>query len=227
MRTIVRGLGELALTAGLVLALGVAYLVWGTGDYTRGQQDGLLDQMERRWRADRSAAATATAGSGPARRGARRGGAARTARGTAFAIIRVPRFGRSYRYVVVEGVSPADLRKGPGHYPGTARPGDIGNMVVSGHRTTYGAPFNRLGELAPGDEIRIEATAGTYVYRVTGLEIVRPGSIEVTAPVRGRPGRAPRRRLLTLTTCHPKFSAAYRLVVAAEMARFEPGTAGT
>ena len=59
------------------------------------------------------------------------------------------------------------LRKGPGHYPGTALPGKIGNFVVSGHRTTYAAPFNRIGELRRGDEIVVEAREARYTYRVT------------------------------------------------------------
>ncbi|MFC9971099.1 class E sortase [Spirillospora sp. NPDC127200] len=220
MRTLVRGLGELTVTAGLVLALGVAYLVWGTGDYTRRQQAGLSDELERRWQARRPAAATAP------RRGGEGGpveAVPSPALGGAFAVVRFPRFGPSYRYVVVEEVSPADLRKGPGHYPGTARPGEVGNVVVSGHRTTYGAPFKRLGELVRGDEIHLLTAAGTHVYRMTGRQVVRPSAVEVTLPVPGRPGRAPRRRLLTLTTCHPEFSAAYRLVISAEYAGLRPG----
>ncbi|MBA8956865.1 sortase A [Actinomadura namibiensis] len=218
MRTLMRGLGELAATAGLVLVLGVAYLVWGTGDHTRRQQAGLADELERRWQARHL---TAT----PSRRGG--GGnvteTAPPAPGGAFTLLRIPRLGARYRYVVVEGVSPADLRKGPGHYPGTARPGEVGNMVVSGHRTTYGAPFRRVDELVRGDEIHVGTAAGTHVYRVTGRRVVRPDAMEVILPVPGRPGRAPRRRLLTLTTCHPEFSAAYRLVVSAEHAGFRAG----
>lgn len=212
MRSLVRGLAELLLTAGLILALLVAHLVWGTDGYTRQAQTGLQDDLERQWHATRVQAAAAPA------RTARRPKPVTTApRGTPVAAIRVPRFGASYRYALVEGVSPSDLRKGPGHYPGTAGPGEIGNMVVSGHRTTYGSPFRRNGDLVRGDEIHMETALATYIYRVTGRAIVRPSRTEVTAPVPYHPGRKPRKRLLTLTTCHPEFSAAYRLIVFSEL----------
>ncbi|SEG54711.1 sortase A [Thermomonospora echinospora] len=219
MRTVLRGLAELTVTAGLILALFVGYLAWGTGEYTRRQQGDLRDDLERQWSADRvrRLADVQPAGSGTA---------PAPAAGQALAILRVPRFGASYRYAVVEGVSVADLRKGPGHYPGTAGPGEIGNMVIAGHRTTYGGPFERNDELARGDEILVDTATTTYVYRVTGRTVVRPSGIEVTAPVPGRPGRKPRKAMLTLTTCHPKFSAAYRLVVFAELAGRRARAAG-
>jgi sortase A len=211
MRTVLRGLAELTVTAGLILGLFVGHLAWGTGEYTRRQQGDLRDDLERRWSADRVRRLTGTQPAGS-------GAAAVPAAGRAFAILRVPRFGASYRYAVVEGVGVADLRKGPGHYPGTAGPGEIGNMAIAGHRTTYGGPFERNDELARGDEILVDTAAATYVYRVTGRTVVRPSVTAVTAPVPGRPGRRPGKAMLTLTTCHPKFSAAYRLVVYAELA---------
>lgn len=224
MRTFVRGLAELMLTAGLFLALLVAHLVWGTGGYTREAQHGLQDDLERRWHAARAQTPRTTV-----RAHRRRPKPVTAARrpGHAFAAIRIPRFGRDYRYALVEGVGDADLRKGPGHYPGTAGPGEIGNMVISGHRTTYGAPFKRNDDLARGDEILIDTALVTYVYRVTGRDIVRPSAVEVTAPVPYHPGRRPREKLLTLTTCHPKFSAAYRLIVFAELSGTRPIRPGT
>ena len=71
--------------------------------------------------------------------------------GDALGLIRIPRLGSNYSYAIVEGVSTDDLKKGPGHYPGTAMPGGGGNFVLSGHRTTYLAPFNGIGELSAGE----------------------------------------------------------------------------
>ncbi|MBO2447859.1 class E sortase [Actinomadura barringtoniae] len=212
MRSAIRVLAELTVTAGLILALLVAHLVWGTGDYTRRQQKSLSNELEQQWQATRSRLATSRD-----RQTTRSANPAPRAIGHAFAVIRVPRFGPSYRYAIVEGVTASDLRKGPGHYPGTAGPGEVGNMVISGHRTTYGAPFNRNGELSRGDQILIDTATTTYAYTVTGRTVVRPDAIQVTAPVPLHPDSRPRRRLLTLTTCHPKFSAAYRLIVFAEL----------
>ncbi|GAA0595588.1 class E sortase [Actinomadura livida] len=213
MRTVLRSLAELSMTAGLVLAMFVGYLSWGTGEYTHRQQGDLHSELERRWNATQT---RKLAASGP-RRG-REAAVPVAEAGQAYALIRVPKFGSSYRYAVVEGVGTADLRKGPGHYPGTAGPGQVGNMAIAGHRTTYGGPFERNGELARGDEILIDTAATTFVYRVTHRIVVRPGRTDVTAPVPGKPGRRPKKAMLTLTTCHPKFSAAYRLVVFAELA---------
>jgi sortase A len=106
---------------------------------------------------------------------------------------------------VVEGVDVADLRKGPGHYPTTVLPGEDGNAAVAGHRTTYGAPFNRLDELAPGDEIAVETVKGSFTYVVEGTRVVAPSDVSVVA--------ATDDDRITLTTCNPKYSARERLVV--------------
>jgi sortase A len=116
--------------------------------------------------------------------------------------------------VVLAGVTTAELAKGPGHYPGTALPGAPGNFAVAGHRTTHGAPFARLDELLPDDEVHVEDPSGQrWIYRVVESRIVEPGDTSVIAsdPLGGG------RPTLTLTTCHPRFSNRQRLVVFAEL----------
>ncbi len=110
-----------------------------------------------------------------------------------------------------------DLEDGPGHYPGTALPGQIGNMVMSGHRTTYGHAFNRLAELRTGDVISLQVRTRTYVYHVIRTQIVDPNDTSVIFPVPGDLHATPTERLLTMTTCNPEYSAAQRLIVTAEM----------
>jgi sortase A len=198
VRVIIRGLGELCITAGLVVLLFVTYQLWGTGRYTRGQQDELGRRLMDSWRSSQVTREQVKLGAG-------------------LAMIRIPRFGAKYRYVIVEGVQQSDLRKGPGHYPGSALPGQVGNFVVSGHRTTYSAPFNRAAELRKGDRILIDTRDRQYVYHVTGRRIVRPTAVEVTAPVPGRPHARPTKKLITLTTCHPKYSAAERMIIFGEL----------
>jgi sortase A len=112
-------------------------------------------------------------------------------------------------WTVVHGVSVADLRSGAGHMPDTPLPGQPGNSVISGHRTTYGAPFNELDTLEPGDRIEVETAIGTHGYAVREVFVVAPTDVWVTDPRDGG--------WLTLTTCHPEFSAAERLIVVAEM----------
>jgi sortase A len=127
--------------------------------------------------------------------------------GSGIAIIEAPKIG--LHSVVVEGVSVQDLRKGPGHFPNSAMPGGQGNVVISGHRTTYGAPFSRLNELSKGDVIQLVTTRGTFDYQVTQQRIVAPTEVSVIAPTTDL--------RLTLTTCHPKFSASQRLIVIATL----------
>lgn len=111
----------------------------------------------------------------------------------------------------VEGVGRADLRKGPGHYPTTALPGELGNAAIAGHRTTFGAPFDHLPELEPGDDVIVTTPAGRFVYVVTGSEIVGSKAgyvVETTDQTTAR---------LTLTTCHPRATARQRWITYAEL----------
>jgi sortase A len=125
------------------------------------------------------------------------------------------------RYVVVQGTRAASLRAGPGHYAGTALPGQPGTVGIAGHRTTYGAPFRHLDALRRGDAITVTMPYGRFVYRVRGLRIVTPQDVSVLQAAAGRPR-------LTLTACHPLYSAAKRLVVIAELERAAPrGAAAT
>ena len=140
--------------------------------------------------------------------------------GEPFALLRFRRPGASEPpvsadpYVVVDGVTADTLRTGPGHYPGTAEPGGQGNVAIAGHRTTYGAPFFHLDALREGDELLLTARTGrTFVYRVRAQQVVAPTRTDVLGPDPLGSG-APQ---LTLTTCHPRFSAAQRLVVHAEL----------
>lgn len=218
MRVLIRGLGELCITAGLILLLFVTYELWGTGRYTHEQQDKLGKEMMRSWASGRPGGGSA-AGSGKVT-------TEQVKLGRGLAMIRIPRFGSSYHYVVIEGVSLSDLRKGPGHYPGTQLPGEIGNFVVSGHRTTYSAPFNRVGELKPGDEIDIDTRDGKYVYKVTAKQVVNPTDVQVTAPVPFHPGERATKRMITLTTCHPMYSAAERLIIFGQLSAEYPRVTG-
>jgi sortase A len=140
--------------------------------------------------------------------------------------------------VVVSGTSPAALRAGAGHYPNTVLPGAQGNVGIAGHRTTYGRPFNRIDELRDGDEIWLITPVGDHRYVVTA-----PPADGDCRPFVGAPGAPtgtaacithPRDwtvvgpsddALLTLTSCHPKGSAAQRIVTRAALAEtLPPGT---
>ena len=124
--------------------------------------------------------------------------------------------------LVVEGTTPAALRAGAGHYPKTPLPGEVGNVSIAGHRTTYGRPLNRMDELVPGDEVQLETPLAVYTYRaVPGFGghgnpwVVDPTEVGVVAPIADE-------RMLTLTTCHPKGSARQRLIMRFELVAQQP-----
>lgn len=130
------------------------------------------------------------------------------ATGESFAFLSIPDIGLEDA-VVYEGVDTDALKNGPGHMGSTPVPGQPGNAVLSGHRTTYGRPFFDLDLLAIGDRVIVETGVGTHTYEVRQMLVVEPTDVWVTD---SRPGG-----WLTLTTCNPKFSARQRLVVVAEM----------
>ena len=125
--------------------------------------------------------------------------------GQAMARIEIPGIGVDK--IVVEGVSRGELKKGPGHYPDTPFPGQTGNAAIAGHRTTYGAPFHRIDELVVDDGSTVTTLQGRFTYRVIGQEIVSPSDIEVIDDKDDD--------RLTLTSCHPKYSARQRIIVSA------------
>ncbi|KGN41657.1 sortase [Knoellia aerolata DSM 18566] len=137
--------------------------------------------------------------------------------GDAFAVVRIPRFGSDYARPLVEGTSAKELARGLGHYVGTAGPGEVGNLAIAGHRTTYGKPLADIDQLRQGDEVIVATAGGESVYAVTSHEIVRPSESDVIAPVPGDPAAAPTKAVLTLTSCHPRFSAKQRWIVHAEL----------
>jgi sortase A len=209
-------LGRTCITAGTLLLLFVAYQLWGTGIREAQAQNRLENEFEvvldEAGASDDAPTEIVTAEP-----------IAAVAEGEATAIIEIPRIG--LERVVVEGVSVSDLKKGPGHYPETPLPGQEGNAAIAGHRTTYGAPFNRIDELMPGDEVFVQTVQGRFRYLVRATDeegqiledqegsdghfVVKPTQVEVLEDKDDN--------RLTLTACHPKYSARERIIVVAEL----------
>jgi sortase A len=187
--------GKTLIWSGLLILSFVAYELWGTGIAEARNQKTLTKQF--RHALETPAAASPAVNDAPP---------VLPASG-AVAVIKFPKL--NVEKTVVEGVSVSDLKKGPGHYPETPMPGHIGNVAVAGHRTTYGAPFYRLDELKSGDAILITTREGQFKYKVTQSKVVGPDDSSVLNPT-------PDNRL-TLTTCHPRFTASQRLVIIASL----------
>ncbi len=116
-------------------------------------------------------------------------------------------------HYVVFGATLNKLEYGPGYILGTSLPGTGGNFAIAGHRTTYGAPFGNLDKTEVGDSILFQTNTNQYEYVITEVKIVSPEDTYVL----GNFGDD----RITLSTCHPKFSARQRLVVIGELKRVE------
>jgi len=224
VRTFVRGVGQTFLTLGVVLLLLAAYEVWFTDVVNHRTQKQLTSTLEKQWQ---DGGDDPTVGE-PGQK------VRSIPLGDAFALIYIPDFGTDYVFTVVEGTGVNELNDGPGHYVDTSLPGEVGNMAIAGHRVGKGSPFLNLDKLKAGSAIVIRTKSYWYTYRVLGdratgdadavssagipgREIVDPSKVSVVAPVPDKPGAKPTRRMLTLTTCHPKFTARQRMVIHAEL----------
>jgi sortase A len=210
-----RALSTLLIVAGaLLLADGVATLAWKepvTAVYARVQQERLADELDALERAPVEQRVRAQLPDPRRRLGvAARALARRSEPGDPVGRLRVPAIGLST--VVVEGTGGAELRAGPGHYPGTALPGGRGTVAIAGHRTTYGAPFRRIDDLDRGDRIELAMPYGRFTYRVERTRVVPASAVDVV-------DRVAYDRLV-LTACHPLYSADQRIVVFARSTPF-------
>lgn len=198
--------GKFLISVGVGVLLFVGWTLWGTGLYTDQQQAALAQEFDQM----------------PAVQGdpddpEPTGPDSLPGPGDPAFRLRIPAI--DLQQIVVEGVGTEDLKKGPGHYPscrdGFDRPlctdfkevwpGQEGRVIVSGHRTTYGAPFWDLDKLEKGDEIITDTQWGTYTYEVTEKRIVQPDSLAIAIQSDAAE--------IVLTTCNPKYSAAQRLIV--------------
>lgn len=236
-RKTVRALGELLMTAGLVVLLFVVYELYVTDLVSARKQAHSASSLENDWAKGRQLHSEPS-------------------NGQAFAKIYVPGFGADYHFTIQQGTDDKSLEIGPGHYEGTALPGEPGNFAIAGHRVGKGEPFNDLDLLSSCDAIVIETRTDFFVYRVLpyadevagwaagkgrdpkcvsvttlrtnapdggpygrtlGREVVSPDQVAVIAPVPHKPADvlppAQEAALLTLTTCHPQFSDRQRLIV--------------
>lgn len=220
VRILVRTAGELMITSGgLVLLFLVWQLVW-TDVVADRSQSRTADALVEQWDAGAQAAPLQAIGDDPTL--VAPGDDATTPPeepvlaalpSEALAVLRVPEFGDEYAVPVLEGTTAEVLKEGIGRYTGSADAGEVGNYALAGHRTTYGAPFNPIAELDLGDPVVVETADAYYVYRVVDTLIVDPSDVSVIAPVPGRPGETPTEAYLTMTSCHPMYSARQRYIV--------------
>ncbi len=232
---ILGGIGRALISAGVLVLLFAAYQLWGTGLRTDRAQDKLRDAFGAQVsELQKVTGVTLPPGLGG---GGDSGAQAASPTGLSLAELakdpKVQEYARTHKYQwgesigkivipkigadfwMIEGVELSLLSEGPGHFPTTPLPGQPGNAALAGHRTTWKAPFNRIDELSPGDKITVETLQGRFTYEVMpqdgglGYFIVNPSNVSILED------KGDNR--LTLMACHPKYSAAQRIVVTAKL----------
>jgi sortase A len=133
-------------------------------------------------------------------------------KGEAVGRLEIPRLGLDA--MIVEGTDNDSLKRGPGRYRELFLPGEGELIYVAGHRTTYSAPFSRIDELRPGDEVTVDVPYGRFVYRITRHRIVAETELSVL--------KTQGEEVLALQACHPRFFASHRYIAYAEPVEVEP-----
>lgn len=194
---------EILLTLAALCALYIAWQMWWTGvqsEHTQQQQWQSVGWSDPSKGGGQTAIAEAQPGDPPVQ-------PENASNGDLVAQIYLPRFGDQWRRNIVQGTDADQLNKhGLGHYPGTQMPGELGNMAVAGHRNGYGQPLGDVDRLQSGDAMVVRTKDYWYVYRYTTYKIVLPDQVAVIASNPDSPDSPPTKRMLTLTTCEPKYS---------------------
>ena len=199
-------LGEVLMTLAAVCALYVVWQMWWTGVQSEHTQ--VETRQSASWSdpagGDSSKVAKAQSGDVPVQ-------PTSASDGELIAQVYVPRFGQGWVRNVVEGTDEAELSlHGLGHYPSTQMPGSVGNFAVAGHRNGYGRPLGDVDLLQEGDAIIVRTKDYWYVYKYTTHKIVTPEHSEVIAANPEDLNTPPSKRMITLTTCEPKYTTATR-----------------
>jgi sortase A len=229
MRLVVRTLSELCITVGALIVLFVVYVLFWTGVRADRAMDGEIGRLQDRWAARPVATVSPTPtptrapGASPSPSATPSPAAAPYRDGAAFAVMYVPRLGRSWHKPVLEGTETGTLKKGLGHYANTARLGAMGNFAVAGHRRTYGDPFKDFPRLRKGDEVVLTDGRTWYTYEIDRAPYrTVPTDVAVIDPVPERSGYTVPGRYLTLTTCDPEWGHSHRLITWGHLESTQP-----
>ena len=229
LRGTVQVLGELLITAGIILLLFVGWQLWWTNVESDAKQSAIIKEFAQELGTEAPSpepTGTPTPPGNPVDYGAPVVSAAPGHAGT-IGIIYIPRFGPNYTRPIVQGTTGDVLDTlGLGHYSNTAMPGAVGNFAVAGHRQTHGAVLDNIHTLVPGDRIYVQTRDGYYVYVFRNNQIVLPSRTDVLEPVPTQPGVTPTESFLTMTSCNPRFGSQERIIAYALLESWQPASAG-
>jgi sortase A len=203
-------LGELLITAGVLVLLFLGWQLWLQDILVGNQLDNQANQLGNTWQKESTDTPPPPASTAAEPVVSKAPGNAQK-----FGILIVPRWGKGWERPIAQGVGVADVLDaiGVGHYPGTQMPGQVGNFAIAAHRHAYGGGFEYLHELHVGDPVYIETKDGWYQYTFRDIQYVQPTQVNVL-------------RIITMTTCNPFFSTAERMVAYGLFDKFYPRADG-
>ncbi|MFF1632294.1 class E sortase [Leifsonia sp. NPDC058248] len=226
-------LGEMFITAGVLVLLFLGWQVWWNSLVLAGQQTNAASSQSKEWldQATASPSPSPSAGSTPSPRGSAAPAAPPTmtvqpADYQSFAVIYVPRLGADWKRTIRQTVDTEKVLNsydaGVGHYSHTQLPGQMGNFAVAGHDSGWGNTFIDLSKLRIGDRIYVQTKDGWYTYAFRNFEYVQPAAVSVIDAVPRQPDAKPTERLMTITTCNPPFHAGERLIAYTVFQGYQP-----
>jgi len=236
--TVIGVLGELLLTAGVLVLLFLGWQLWWNDMIMANSQSNAASEISQKWISEAEAApepADEPVGATepsvdpvPSEYGSPIVAAA-PANAKAFAVMYVPRFGKDYHRTIAEGTGHDVLnsnRLGIGHYAGTQMPGEVGNFAVAAHRSAFGGAMHLINELQLGDAVYVQTSDGYYTYRYRDTEYVAPSEVQVLAAVPNDPDQNAADSIITLTSCNPLYSTAERIIAYGMLESWQPLSAG-
>jgi len=230
-RTSVVGvLGELLITAGVLVLLFLAWQLWWNDAVMASQQTSSAASQSQQWIDKAEAPVTPQTpdpatpidyGEPPV--------ATPPEHGEILGVLYIPRYGPEYARNIAVGTTVDVLNSmylGVGRYENTQMPGEVGNMALAAHRSAWGGGMHLINEFQLGDAIYVQTADGYYTYRFRNLEYVQPSAGDVLAPVPRQEGVAPGERLITLTSCNPLLSTDERIIAYGVFESWQPLSAG-
>ncbi|WP_431278854.1 class E sortase [Leifsonia poae] len=220
--TFVGVLGEILITAGVLVLLFLGWQVWWNSLVLAGQQTNAASSQSQKWLDDakKIPAPTADSADPPV--------SAAPADYQPFAVIYVPRLGPDWKRTIRQTVDTQKVLNsfdaGVGHYKGSQMPGEVGNFAVAGHDSGWGNTFIDLSKLHIGDHVYVQTPEGWYTYTFRNFQYVQPTAVGVVLPVPTQPDVKPVDRLMTITTCNPPFHSGERLIAYNVFQGWQPPT---
>jgi sortase A len=222
VRAVTSGVGEALITLGVLLLLMCVYQLWWTNVQSAQAIDAGRAQITQDWRAHPTPPGPSASPSGTA------APVAKPSYGSGFGLLYIPRLrDKVWGLPILQGTGKDVLAQGAGHYRTSAMPGEVGNFAIAAHRSTHDEPFANFPDLQVGDKVYVQTRDAWYTYTLRKDDPnLSPTDVWVIEPVPGQPGTAPTQRLITMTTCTPRYGSTGRWAWWGDLTAHTPSAQG-